>query len=103
MERVREEWTSAWKKIMLDYDESFYQELSLPDNREFLRLLRRYIREGALILEGGCGYGHKCVLFSKYYKANVVGVDIVLEPLKTLMSYLKLMHKVYGFLSWAEM
>jgi hypothetical protein len=52
MERVREEWTSAWKKIMLDYDESFYQELSLPDNREFLRLLRKYIREGALILEG---------------------------------------------------
>ena len=28
------------------------------------------------------------MLFSKHYKANVVGVDIVLEPLKALMNYL---------------
>jgi SAM-dependent methyltransferase len=51
--------------------------------------LGKYVREGTLVLEADCEYGHKCVLFSKHYKANVVGVDIVLEPLKTLMSYLR--------------
>ena len=84
MERVRKEWIRAWQKVMLDYDESVYQELSSPDNQEFLKLLRKYIREGCLILEAGCGYGHKCMLFNKYYKASVVGLDIVLEPLKAL-------------------
>ena len=29
------------------------------------------------------------MFFSKYFKANVVSVDIVLEPLKTLMNYLR--------------
>jgi SAM-dependent methyltransferase len=89
MERVREEWARAWQKIMPDYNGSVYEELSSPDNQEFLRLLGKYIGEGTLVLEAGCGYGRKCVLFTKYYKANVVGVDIVLEPLKTLMSYLR--------------
>ena len=28
------------------------------------------------------------ILFSKYYKANVIGVDFVLKPLKVLMNYL---------------
>jgi len=66
--------------------------------------LGKYVREGILVLEAGCGYGHKCILLSKCYEANVVGVDIVLEPLKTLMKPVKnFMHKVYRFLSWAEM
>jgi ubiquinone/menaquinone biosynthesis C-methylase UbiE len=89
MESVHEEWARAWQKIIPDYDKSVYEELSSPDNWEFLRLLGKYIGAGALVLEAGCGYGHKCVLFSKHYKANMVGVDIVLEPLKTLMSYLR--------------
>ena len=88
MERVRKEWTKAWQKVMLDYDESIYQELSSPDNQEFLKLLRKYIREGCLVLEAGCGYGHKCILFNKYYGASVVGLDFVLEPLKALMNHL---------------
>jgi SAM-dependent methyltransferase len=88
MYKAREEWTKAWKKIRPDYDKSVYEALSSPDDQEFLRLLGRYVRKGHLVLEAGCGYGHKCVLFSKYYKANVVGVDIVLEPLRALMNYL---------------
>ncbi|RLG16007.1 hypothetical protein DRN63_04715 [Nanoarchaeota archaeon] len=46
-----------------------------------------------MVLEAGCGYGHKCVLFSKYYKANVIGVDFVLKPLKVLMNYLSRDHR----------
>jgi len=88
MERVREEWTRAWQKIKLDYEKGVREELSPIDNQEFLRLLERYVGKGRLVLEAGCGYGHKCLLLSKYYKANVVGTDIVLEPLKALMNYL---------------
>ena len=88
MEKVVEEWTKAWRKIRPDYDKSVYETLSSPDNQEFLKLLGKYVRKGCLVLEAGCGYGHKCVLFSKYYKANVIGVDIVLEPLKALINYL---------------
>ena len=88
MERVCEEWAEAWQKIRPDYDKSVYETLSSPDNQEFLKLLGKYVRKGCLVLEAGCGYGIKCILFSKHYKANVVGVDIVLEPLKALMNYL---------------
>jgi len=88
MEKVREEWAKAWWKIKLDYDKIFYEDLSSPDNQEFLKLLKKYVGKGSLVLEAGCGYGHQCVFFSRYYKANVVGVDIVLEPLKTLRNYL---------------
>jgi ubiquinone/menaquinone biosynthesis C-methylase UbiE len=96
MKSVHEEWARAWQKIMPDYDRSVYEEFSSSDNREFLRLLGKYVREGTLVLEAGCGYGHKCVLFSKYYKASVVGIDIVLGPLKTLMSYLSQKSSVPG-------
>jgi ubiquinone/menaquinone biosynthesis C-methylase UbiE len=104
MESVHEDWARAWQKIMPDYNKDIYEELSSPDNQEFLKLLGKYVREGILVLEAGCGYGHKCILLSKYYEANVVGVDIVLEPLKTLMKPVKKLHaQGYGFLSWAEM
>ena len=77
----------AWQKIKADCDKALYEMLSSPDNREFLKFLGKYVGRGQLVLEAGCGYGHKCLLFSKYYRASVVGVDIVLEPLKVLMRY----------------
>ncbi len=88
MEKVAEEWSKAWQRVKPDYDKDFYKELSSPDSRESLKLLGKYIKKDQLILEAGCGYGHKCVLLSRYYKANVVGIDIVVEPLKVLMNYL---------------
>lgn len=88
MEEVRREWTKAWQKVKPNYDEDIRKVLISSSGLKFLKFLGKYIRKGQLILEAGCGYGHKCVLFSKYYKVNVVGVDIVLEPLKVLMSYL---------------
>ena len=93
MEKVHEEWISAWRKVRPDYDKSIYEMLSSPDSRGFLKLLGKYVKKGCLVLEAGCGYGHKCVLFSKYYKANVIGVDFVLKPLKVLMNYLSRDHR----------
>jgi len=88
MKKVVEEWTKVWQKMRPDYDKSVYEMLSSPDNQEFLKLLGKYIRGNCLILEAGCGYGHKCVFLAKYYKASVIGIDIVLEPLKALINYL---------------
>lgn len=88
MEEVRKEWTKAWQKVKPNYEKDIYKVLTSSSGQKFLKFLGKYIRKGQLILEAGCGYGHKCVLFSKYYKANVVGVDIVLGPLKVLMNYL---------------
>lgn len=88
MEEVREEWIEAWQKVKPDYDKSFYEDIASLDNKAFLKLMGRYIKKGKLVLEAGCGYGHKCVLFSKYFKGEVVGVDIVSYPLKALKEYL---------------
>lgn len=90
MERVRQDWTKAWAKVKVDYNRSVYDVFLRPNSREFLKILGRYIKKDQLVLEAGCGYGHKCLLFSRYYKANVVGVDIVSYPLETLMNYLRL-------------
>jgi len=51
-------------------------------------VLKKYIRKNTLILEAGCGYGHKCIYFNNY-GASVVGIDIVKKPLRVLNSYLK--------------
>ena len=80
MREVAEEWRTAWAKVQLDYDKDLRE--ILHDNNDFLKLLKKYVKGGSLVLEAGCGYGSKCVFFSKYFKANVIGVDIVLEPLK---------------------
>ena len=72
MEKVHEEWTSAWRRVRPDYDKSIYEMLSSSDSREFLKLLGKYVKRGCLVLEAGCGYGHKCVLLSKYYSANTI-------------------------------
>ena len=89
MEEVVKEWAEAWKKTKVNYGKDIYEMLSSQENREFLRILKRYITKSSLVLEGGCGYGHKCILFSRYFGASVVGVDIVLEPLKSLENYIK--------------
>jgi len=48
MEKVREEWISAWRRIGPDYDKSIYEMLSSPDSREFLKLLGKYVKRGVL-------------------------------------------------------
>jgi ubiquinone/menaquinone biosynthesis C-methylase UbiE len=88
MKKVYEEWSRAWQKVKPDYDKSVYYLLTLRERQKFLKLLMRYFRIGAFVLEAGCGYGDKCVLFNKCMKATVVGIDIVLEPLKVLTNYL---------------
>jgi ubiquinone/menaquinone biosynthesis C-methylase UbiE len=86
MKKVAEEWRTTWTKVQLDYNKEVSE--ILQGSCDFLRLLKRYIKRGQLVLEAGCGYGSKCVLFSKYFNVNVVGIDIVLNPLETLMDYL---------------
>jgi len=89
MKKVAKEWGETWRKTQVDYDRDIHAMISSPDEHEFLKLLGRYIKKECWVLEAGCGYGHKCVYFSRYLGANVIGIDLVKEPLKTLNNYLK--------------
>ncbi|MEM2351602.1 MAG: class I SAM-dependent methyltransferase [Thermoproteota archaeon] len=89
MKRVAKEWEEAWWKTQINYDRDIYAMISSPDSQEILKILRKYVRKGVSVLEAGCGYGRMCVYFSQYYRASVVGIDIVKEPLKVLNRYLK--------------
>ena len=86
MRDVAREWENAWRKTKINYDEDIRTMISA--DKEFMDVLKKYIRKNTLILEAGCGYGHKCIYFNNY-GASVVGIDIVKKPLRVLNSYLK--------------
>ena len=91
MEEVAREWHEVWSRYKrIDYDKEVREMLASPDSREFIALLQKHVGVGKLVLEAGCGFGHKCIYFAKYHKARCVGIDIVVEPsLKILKEYLK--------------
>lgn len=88
MKRVAEEWRDACRRVRIDYEQEVGEILSSHDS-EFLKILARYIRKRALILEAGCGYGAWCIYFNKYHGSSCVGIDIVTKPLRALKSHLK--------------
>jgi len=74
MGNVIREWENAWRKTKINYDEDLRTMISA--DKEFIDMLKKYIRKNTLILEAGCGYGHKYIYFSNY-EASVVGIDII--------------------------
>jgi len=87
MKKVVNEWKKAWRKVRIDYEQKV-KEIS-SSNPESLKILAKYVRKGALILEAGCGYGIWCIYLNKHQWASCVGIDIVKEHLTELNFYLK--------------
>jgi ubiquinone/menaquinone biosynthesis C-methylase UbiE len=87
MQYTQREWKIAYssKKVNIEKEKERY----ISEYFELLKLVARYIPRSSFILEGGGGYGIWCILFAKYLGTQSVNLDIIVEPLKQLNSYLK--------------
>lgn len=94
MEKVGEEWKKTWQSVRINYEREV--EGAFIPCSDFVKILTKYVGEGGLILEAGCGYGVYCLYFNIIKGASCVGIDIVIEPLKALKSYLRVtQHKTH--------
>jgi len=86
MEKVREDWASAYKKEKIDLEREI-RDIDIFDCN-VAKFLSNFFKAGHLVLEAGCGTGRFCFWLNKK-GVSCVGIDIVPEIVKKAAFYAK--------------